>query len=319
MASSRPYVSELSTIRGPLKEAGLERSQVPLTLMLLGKTGNGKSSLGNALLGCNESAEAPFQVKSGFISCQEHEPRLEEGIIQERPVNIIDTPGVLDNVNDEQALDGICKAISLNPGGVTAFVIVLRADSRFTKEESKAVDQLQSLFGDKFWDHAICVFTHGDVALRGGQAAFESQLKIARQQVSNLDKILNKVGVRWLIVDCHNLGRSKLTEFVLMLDSVRSKNKGECYTNALFKEAQLRYAKANGPALLASLWKAKKELRELKEDYKQLKYKISKQLLEEKIKALEGKIKGQETQICKLHQDLADAIKPAAKKYCVLL
>uniref|UniRef100_A0A1I8H7N2 AIG1-type G domain-containing protein n=1 Tax=Macrostomum lignano TaxID=282301 RepID=A0A1I8H7N2_9PLAT len=279
-----------------------------LVVMLLGKTGNGKSSLGNALLGRKK-----FQQTDGLVACQQHDPVGEEGkIASADEVFVIDTPGVMDNVKPDEALKGICKAISLAPNGVTAFVIVLRADSKFTEDEFKAVTQLQSLFGEKFWQHVVCVFTHGDSVLKeGGRKAFFDTVETATKAIPNFKKLMNSVGERYMVVNCKNIESKQLTEFVLLINSVRRLNNSQKYTNEMFKAAQLCYEKNKGGELVARKREAKNKLQSL--EAKQA------QTIPEEIEELKKQLKEQEEQIKKLRENTATAAVAKAPKECVIL
>ena len=65
------------------------------TILLLGVTGNGKSTLGNVLLG-----KKVFKVGNNIDSCTS-QTQIESSIVNGTQINIIDTPGFDDsNGND---------------------------------------------------------------------------------------------------------------------------------------------------------------------------------------------------------------------------
>lgn len=56
----------------------------------------------------------------------------------------------------------ISRCVELAREGVHALILVLSTRNRFTMEEIAAVDNLQTIFGDKVLKYMIVVFTGGD-------------------------------------------------------------------------------------------------------------------------------------------------------------
>ena len=130
-----------------------------INILVVGKTGDGKSALINSLLEVEGNfAKEGEEVDSGTTSSHSYTyPNIVPGI----NVTFIDTPGLQDSQDNElyyiQGMKNECHEASL------VLYCKKMTDHRLTSDDKHAMQKLYQVFGRKFWNRVVFVLTFANV------------------------------------------------------------------------------------------------------------------------------------------------------------
>ena len=126
------------------------------TCLLVGRTGTGKSSTINALLGSDLAKVGPWQATT--MAVREH-----AGTACGVSWKLVDTPGLGDAVQEQGNDARYLEAIRAELPQADCLWFVTRLDeTRVTGDEKQGIQLITSTLGKDVWDRAVIVFTFAD-------------------------------------------------------------------------------------------------------------------------------------------------------------
>ena len=188
-------------------------ASLPVNLMLFGRKGIQRTSIGNIILSQSYSKQ---NISSDFLKRQAE--------VCGYAVTLVEVPSLASTpLSQEELLEKCHYSISQCAPGINAFLLAL-PEGHFTDEDREELQMIQSMFGPRVNDYIMILYTN--VSCSKGRPVQDSL-----QENTNLEQQFPK----GCFVLSQEGGHEEISE---MLKQIKGKS-DKCFTTDMFVEAQI--------------------------------------------------------------------------------
>ncbi|XP_026208660.1 GTPase IMAP family member 7-like [Anabas testudineus] len=229
-------------------------------IVLLGKTGAGKSNLANTIFG-----EELFTINH-TLNSETKECKAETKSLNGKSITLIDTPGFFDpGRSEEDNKPEILRCLTECAPGPHVFLIVLKVE-KFTEHEKAVIAQMCNQFSEDALTYAVVVFTHGD------QLPEDMKIEEYVDQSEGLRDLVRKCGGRCHIVDNkywkknnedeYRSNMFQVAELLNTIENIVMENNGGYYTDEKLQALEIKIQNEEECIRQSSLNMAQEEIRQ---------------------------------------------------------